>query len=111
MNSSVGALLRRLEEVSADLVGALELPAEADLTTVAELMETRCCLIDDLKFETANAGPFSYTDFNRMVIIHVQGSRVETRLQAIRQELKAAQGMNAQARAYIHCVHGVLGND
>ena len=111
MKSSLDALLSTLEQVSADLTGALEALGDADLTTVAGLLETRRQLIDDLKAATSSDGPFSYTDFNRMVVIHVQGSRAETRLQALRENLKAASSMNAQQRAYIHCVSGVLGSD
>jgi len=110
MTGSIESLLDRLEKISADAVAATD-PARstADAPIGAELIEERGKLIEEFRVALGNISmPLSYTDWNRLVIVHHQGVRIHDNLQRTRSELVAQLTANCREQAFLECVAGMV---
>ena len=110
MSASIHELLSRLEDVSAEAVNITDLALNPVVDTVTALNKIveRGELIQQLHTELAAAGPLSYTDFNRLVIIHYQGSRADENLKLTRSQLAGQLSSNTRERAFLDCLTGGL---
>jgi hypothetical protein len=107
---SIDTLLSQLESVSAEAVSITD-PAvneTPDSVAALEKISERGVLVQQLHTELAAAGPLSYADFNRLVVIHYQGSRVEENLKLTRNQLAGQLSSNTRERAYLDCITGGL---
>lgn len=110
MNTPLDDLLGRLEEVSTEAAKITDPALSEAVDTIAALdkIKERGSLVQQLNTELKSAGPLSYTDFNRLVIIHYQGSRAEENLRLVRNQLAGQLSANTRERAYLDCVTGGL---
>ena len=98
-------LLRDLEEVTeqAFLLTLADSCSDADFSRCLSHIEKRSALIRRLG---SVAGPLSYTDYNRLVIIGFQGQRLQENLMRLRMQLAAAVAANRQQSTYAERVLG-----
>ena len=110
MDVPIEELLTRLETVSADAVTAADPTASAaDAERVSGLIAQRGRLIEAFQAAvSANAAPLSYTDWNRLVIVHHQGVRAFQNLQRKRSELASELAANSRERAFLECITGMV---
>ena len=110
MSASIHELLGRLEDVSAEAVNITDLALNPVVDAVAALdkITERGELVQQLNTELAVAGPLSYADFNRLVIIHYQGSRADENLKMTRSQLAGELSANTRERAFLDCLTGGL---
>lgn len=110
MSARLDDLLSRLEDVSAEAVRLTDpaLNDVADSAAAFEKVNERGGLVQQLNAELAAAHPLSYTDFNRLVVIHYQGSRVQENLRLTRNQIAGQLSANNRERAYFDCVTGGL---
>jgi hypothetical protein len=107
---SINDLLTRLESVSMEAMKMTDPTANEVVDTIASdnKIQERGILVDQLNAELAAAGPLSYTDFNRLIIIHYQGSRTEENVQLARNQLAGELSLNTRGRAFLDCIAGGL---
>lgn len=110
MNSDIEDLLGRLEKISADLTEVTErsLPDAHNLLEVLDLITGRGALIEKLSVVLARSSPVSYSDWNRLVVIHSQGQRIGTNLAAKRNDILNQLALNAQGRAFLNRMTGLV---
>lgn len=113
MSAIVEHLLTRLEEISAEAVRATD-PAASDSETAGDggkIIRERGLLIEQLNQALAAATDrLGYSEWNRLVVIHHQGTRVRHNLEARRNEIAMALNVSARGRAFLDCVTGLAGN-
>ena len=109
-NRLLDDLLSRLENVSAEAVRITDpaLNETAGSVAASDKISERGVLVQQLNGELATAGLLSYTDFNRLVVIHHQGCRAEENLRLTRNHLAGQLSSNTRERAYLDCVTGGL---
>lgn len=95
-------LLTELERLSAQ---ALQLADSEDTENAAEIVGQRGETIQRL---TGITETFSYTDWNRLVIIHHQGNRIAASLQAARARIAHEFLDSVGGHALLECMSGVL---
>jgi hypothetical protein len=110
MPDNLQQLLQELEEITAGAVRAIDPPdrATVELELVADLIEKRGILMGKLPESIAVSDTFSYSDYNQMVVLHVQGCRIDVHLQAIRARLASEMTSRAAERAYVGCLSGMV---
>ncbi len=103
---SIDKLLSRLENVSTEAVRITDpvLDATPDSVVAFEKISERGVLLQQLCTELGAAGPLSYPDFNRLVVIHYQGSRAEENLRLMRNQLAGRLSSHTRERAYLDCI-------
>jgi hypothetical protein len=101
-------LLTELESVSA---AALLHASTGDTICAASSIERRGVLIQKLTAMMAQSEPLSYTDWNRLVVIHYQGSRIAVDLHAARVQIAHEFVETSREHAYLGCISGVVQND
>jgi hypothetical protein len=106
MSAPLDDLLNQLEQISAEAVKITDPSLNEAVNSIAalETIRQRGDLVQQLNTELTVAEPLSYTDFNRLVIIHYQGSRVEQNLQLTRQQLVSRLASGTRERAYLDCL-------
>lgn len=102
MSTQIEELLVRLEEVNAQAVDC------SDPVQVLELVRKRGELIRQLKPVLAAAAPVSYTEWNRLVVIHHQGNRIFENLIQVRARVALEIGANASGRLFLERMTGLL---
>ncbi len=107
---SIDELLSQLENVSAEAVRITDPALNETSESVAafEKISERGVLLQQLHTELAVAGPLSHTEFNRLVVIHHQGSRAEENLRLTRNQLAGRLSAHTRERAYLDCITGGL---
>ena len=107
---SIDELFSQLENVSAEAVRITDpaLNEMAGSIAAFEKISERGVLLQQLHAEIETAGPLSYTDFNRLVVIHYQGSRAEENLRLTRNQLAGRLSAHTRERAYLDCITGGL---
>lgn len=103
-------LLTRLEEVSAraDEVCDPELVETANIDQVVELIKARGELIGQLQRLLASHSPVSFMEWNRLVVIHRQGTRLQENSQRVRSQVVRALAANSSGRVFLERVTGML---
>ena len=111
MNTLVEGLLGRLEDLTAEAVKATNpaLPEAVDPIAALELIGRRGALINELKSALSlPAEPLSYTDFNRLVVIHFQGRQAESHLINYRNQLADLLSTNTRERTLFDRITGMV---
>src|ERR1035441_1309140 len=111
MNTLVEGLLGRLEDLTAEAVKATNpaLPEVVDPIAALELIGRRGALINELKSALSlPAEPLSYTDFNRLVVIHFQGRQAESHLINYRNQLADLLSTNTRERTLFDRITGMV---
>lgn len=110
MNTQIEELLIRLEEVNSRAVDGsdLALHQAVDTVQVLELIRERGALLEQLKPVLASQAPVSYIEWNRLVIIHHQGSRILENLQQVRNRVALEIGANSSGRVFLQRVTSLL---
>jgi hypothetical protein len=103
--NTIDSLLTELETLSAK---AMEEAAAPDFDVVGQTLRHRAAVIDNLQALLATAEPVSYTEWNRLAVIHFQGNRVHELLEAARQRLAGELMQNVREQALLGCVNGVV---
>jgi hypothetical protein len=109
-NRLLDDILSRLENVSTEAVRITDpaLNETPDSVAAFEKISERGVLVQQLQAELGAAGPLSYPDFNRLVVIHHQGSRAEENLRLTRNQLAGRLSVHTRERAYLDCITGGL---
>jgi hypothetical protein len=105
MNEIVDQLLTQLEELSAR---AVDFAGEGNTVAAADVIAERGTAIERLKLAIASSEPLSYTDWNRLVVIHCQGNRIHANLQTAREQIASEVVECARENAFLECVGGVV---
>jgi hypothetical protein len=110
MPDSLHQLLAALEEITAKaecLVGPRDGVA-GDLDAVHGLIHERGVLIGKLPEVISDSAPISYSDYNRIGILHLQGDQISGRLRGIRDQLALQVASGTAQRAYRDCLSGMV---
>jgi hypothetical protein len=111
MSASVEGLLSRLEDLTAEAVKATNpaLPEAVDAIAALALIGQRGALISELKSALSSpAEPLSYTDFNRLIVIHFQGRQTESHLIDYRNQLANLLSTNSRERTLFDRITGMV---
>ena len=110
MNPDIEALLTHLEEVSARAAESSHplLNADMDTVQVLKLIQQRRKLIEQLQPLLAVHAPLSYIEWNRLMVIHHQGSRIQENLAITRNRLALELAGNAQGRMFLDRVKSMI---
>lgn len=113
MKMQLEDLLTHLEQQSAQLVyiSDLSLQEKVDTIQVRELLQCRRELIALLQPALAANAPVSYVEWNRMVVIHHQGLRIQENLAKVRSQLAFELGANANGRMFLQRVTNMIASD
>jgi hypothetical protein len=95
-------LLTELERLGAQ---AFELAEAGDTVQAATVVALRAKAVERLQLLK---GPLSYTDWNRLVVIHCQGNRIAASLQAARVRIASEFLDSMREHALLECMSGVL---
>jgi hypothetical protein len=111
MNKTVDEMLTTLEEVSAKVVDATDITQRdtLDASLTIPLIEKRGALIAELNNVLRTSEPLSYSEWNRLVIVHYQGNRIQANLLGLRSQAVVALADNARAQAFIERLTGAVG--
>jgi hypothetical protein len=101
MNTELEDLLSRLEQVSAEA-------AESSNPLLAGAIEERGKLIEQIQPVLASHVPLSYSEWNRLVIVHHQGSRIQENLENIRNQVVLELGGNTRGRLFLERVTSMI---
>lgn len=110
MNTQMEELLTRLEELNARAVESSDpvLHQAVDTVQVLELIKARGQLIAQLQPVLASHAPVSYVEWNRLVVIHHQGSRILENLMQVRTRVAVELGANSSGRVFLQRVTSML---
>jgi hypothetical protein len=111
MNSDIENLLGQLETISAELTEMTEhsLSGADNLVEVLDLITGRGALVEKLSGDlAARSSPVSYSDWNRLVVIHHQGQRIGTNLSAKRNDILGQLAVNAQGQALLNRMNALV---
>jgi hypothetical protein len=111
MSASVEGLLGRLEDLTAEAVKTTNpaLPEAVDPIAALELIGRRGALINELNSALSlPAEPLSYTDFNRLIVIHFQGRQAESHLVDYRNQLANLLFTNTRERTLFDRITGIV---
>ena len=110
MSPLIDSLLPQLESVTARIFEMTEaaLSAGDNIVQISDLVSERGLLVKQLDDLLAKNSPLSYSDWNRLVVIHNQGQRIEMNLQSTRGRIVNQIAMNARGQAFLNCVAGVV---
>jgi hypothetical protein len=111
MSNVVDEVLTRLEEVSARAFQATGAASHEGLepSVVIPLIEERGATIAELNNVLETVGPLSYSEWNRLAIVHFQGNRIQANLLSLRSQLVLAAADTARAQAFIERLAGAVG--
>ena len=111
MSKELEQLLTRLEELSAQAVDCSDpsLHERVDTLQIQNLVRERGELIQQLPPVLAAQGPVSYVEWNRIVIIHHQGSRIHENIERARNRLVVELSVNCSGRVFLDRMTGMLG--
>jgi hypothetical protein len=101
MNTEIEELLIRLEQVSTEA-------ADSFNPLLSDAIEERRKLIEKLQPVLASHAPLSYSEWNRLVVIHHQGSRIQANLERIRSQMALELGGNARGRLFLERVTSLI---
>ena len=103
-------ILTRLEEVSARAVDCSESTVHdtVDIVQVCELIQERGSLLNQLQPILACDGSLTYPEWNRLVMIHRQGARLQENLIKARHKTALELGGNARGRVFLERVTGLI---
>jgi hypothetical protein len=110
MKTEIEDLLTRLEELSAEAVDRSD-PAQengVDTLQVRALLQERGRLIEELQPVLAANAPVSYLEWNRIVIIHHQGSRIQENLVQTRNQVALDLRVNSSGRVFLDRVSSMI---
>jgi hypothetical protein len=104
MNSGIEDLLAQLETVSTELTEMTErsLAGADNLLEVLDLLSHRGSLVERVSSLLAQSAPVSYSEWNRLVIIHYQGQRIDTNLSTKRADILSQLTANAQGQTFLN---------
>lgn len=105
MAHALASLLQELEDLSAE---ALEQVSAGQLKRAAESVRQRGVAVRHLQEALAAAGPVSYEEWNRLVVIHFQGNRVQEAFTQARAHLASELSAAGREQALLHCVYGTI---
>lgn len=106
MSEPIDGLLSELEELSTRVV---ELAAAADTVAAEDLITQRGAVAARLKMALETAvSPCSYSDWNRLVVVHAQGNQIQAHLAAARTGIAMQLIENAREQALLECMSGVM---
>ncbi len=110
MESQIGQLLTRLEEVNSRAVEGSDpaLQPSVDTVGVLELIRERGQLLEQLRPVLAAHAPVSYVEWNRLVVIHHGGARILENLKQVRSRVASELGANSSGRYFLERVRSVL---
>lgn len=110
MNTQIEELLTRLEEVNSEAADRSDpaLHQKVDTVQVLELVRERGKLLDQLKPVLAAHAPVSYMEWNRLVVIHHQGTRILENLHQVRMRVASELGANASGRVFLDRMNSLL---
>jgi hypothetical protein len=113
MKMRIEEILTRLEEWSAQAVDISDplLQDRVDTTQVCELIQRRGELIEQLQPVLAANAPVSYLEWNRIVVVHHQGSRIQENLGKVRIQLALELGANSNGRMFLERVTSLIAAD
>lgn len=106
MTDTLNNLLSELEELSAK---AVDQATAGELEAAAHTIFQRSAAVVGLQRVLAAAEPVSYTEWNRLAVIHFQGNRIHDMLLAARGQLAAELVESTRGQALLECVSGVVG--
>jgi hypothetical protein len=101
----VDELLTELERLSAH---ALELADAGDTVQAAGVVLERGQALQRLQ---SIREPLSYADWDRLVVIHYQGNRIATSLQAVRVHIAREFLDSMREHAFLECMSSVIESD
>jgi hypothetical protein len=101
MNTQLEELFSRLEHVSTEL-------AESSDPLLTGAIEERGELIQQLQRVLALQDPLSYSEWNRLVVIHHQGSRIQENLEKIRNRVALQLTENTGGRVFLERVTSMI---
>jgi hypothetical protein len=102
---TVDHYLTELEELSAR---ALELADAGDTVAAAVVVNHRGEAVQRLQ---ALSEPLSYTDWNRLVVIHYQGNQIAASLATARKQIASEFLESAREHAFLECIGGVINSE
>jgi hypothetical protein len=110
MSTHIEELLTRLEEVNTRAVDSSDPALHQAVNTfqVLEIIEERGRLIEELQPVLAAHAPVSYVEWNRLVVVHHQGSLLLENLRQVRSRLALELGANNNSRLFLERVTGML---
>ena len=104
-------VLGSLESVTAKAVQITDpsLNEVVDTIEALDLVEERGTLLRGLKEVLSQVPQLTYIEWNRLVIVQFQGTRIEANLNLVRSTLAAQLSGNAQDRALLARMTGAVG--
>jgi hypothetical protein len=105
MSGRLEELLTELEELS---VRALEEANRGDIVAALETVCQRGEAVSSLQTALAKESPVSYTEWNRLAVIHFQGNRIQESIETTRLHLAGELIQNVRDQALLGCVSGVV---
>jgi hypothetical protein len=111
VNTSVDGLLSRLEDLTAEAAKATNpaLHELVDTLAALELIGRRGALINELSSALSSfIEPLSYTDYNRLIVIHFQGRQAESNLISYRNQLANLLSTNTRERTLLDRITGIV---
>jgi hypothetical protein len=99
-------LFSELERISAE---AVDQAAAGDIEATVRSINERGAAVLRLEAALKNAPPASYTEWNRLIVIHFQGKRILEHLAAARMRLGSDLIESERERALLDCVNAVAG--
>jgi hypothetical protein len=101
MDKQLEELFSRLEQVSTEL-------AESSDPLLTDAIEERGELIEQLQRELVLQGPLSYSEWNRLVVIHHQGARIQENLLKIRNQVALELTGHSGGRMFLERVTSMI---
>lgn len=109
MKQDLEAILSLLEQVTTALAATLQQPDEtSDLERSARLLAERGRLLQEFLSAQPGQAGLSYEHFNRLLVVHVQGSQAVSEFHAMRERLTEQVLDLQRQRAYAGCLHGLI---
>jgi hypothetical protein len=105
MSTPIHKLLTELEDLSARAIADVE---AGELIAAADSIRLRGEALARLDDALAAAGPVSYEEWNRLVVIHFQGNRALQLLTVAKEQLSAEAVESSREQALLQCVAGVV---
>jgi hypothetical protein len=110
MNVKIDDLLTRMEGVSARAIDSSDstLHDTVNMVQVRELIRERGSLLNELAPVLASDESLTYSEWNRLVVIHHQGVRLQENLINARNKAAFELGGNARGRVFLERITSLI---
>ena len=99
-------LLPQLERLTASILKESAAPDNYDPEHLNASLEQRSALVRQLSDCVTSSPPVSYTEYNRLVIVHFQGGQIEANLRNMRRGIATELSCGARDRRYADRIAG-----